>query len=215
MASRDDQASRADLQPRLLLTASIAEGGSFEKDASFRMSDEVLEEFTRQYIDAQNVPQVTFGWQGGEPTLMGLDFFRKAVELQRKYAPPGMDVRNSLQTNGVLLNEEWCEFLRDNSFLVGLSLDGPKDLHDANRVDKGGKPTFDRVLRALKLMQRMGVEHNVLCLVNSLNSQRPRDVYRFYRDQGVQFIQFIRLSSAGDGRRHGLDGGAQRSGAAS
>ncbi len=163
----------------------------FEKDASFRMSDEVLEEFTRQYIEAQNVPQVTFGWQGGEPTLMGLDFFRKAVDLQRKYTPPGMDVHNSLQTNGVLLDEEWCEFLRENSFLVGLSLDGPKELHDANRVDKGGKPTFDRVLRTLKLMQRMGVEHNVLCLVNSVNSLRPRDVYRFYRDQGVQFIQFI------------------------
>ncbi len=163
----------------------------YEEGASFRMSDEVLESFTRQYIEAQRVPEVTFGWQGGEPTLMGLDFFRKAVAMQEKYRKPGMKIANALQTNGVLLDDEWCRFLKEHQFLIGLSMDGPRELHDAYRVDKGGKPTFDKVYRALKLLQRHGVDFNILCVLNRVNADHPLTVYRFFKSEGVQFIQFI------------------------
>jgi uncharacterized protein len=114
--------------------------------SGFRMSDEVLESFTRQYLQTQLSAEVTFGWQGGEPTLMGLDFYRKAVELQRTYAPPGVRVVNTLQTNGVRLDEAWCSFFRDHGFLIGISIDGPAAVHDAYRVDKGGKPTHEPTL---------------------------------------------------------------------
>jgi len=159
----------------------------------FRMSQEVLELFIRQYIEAQEVPEVTFGWQGGEPTLRGLDFFRKAVELQRKYLPKGMKLINAFQTNGTLLTDDWCIFFRENAFLVGLSLDGPKELHDKYRRDKSGGPTFDRVMPALRLLQKHSVELNVLCVVNRANSKKPLDVYRFFKDLGIGFIQFIPL----------------------
>lgn len=159
--------------------------------ARFVMSDEVLESFTRQYIAAQRGPEVTFAWQGGEPTLRGLEFFRKAVALQLKHARPGMTISNALQTNGVPLDDEWCRFLKEHGVLVGLSLDGPCELHDAWRVDKRGKPTFDRVLRALHLLQRHGVEFNVLCVVSRANGDRPSEVYRFLKAEGVEFIQLI------------------------
>ena len=164
--------------------------------ASFRMSDELLENYTRQYIEAQRVPEVTFAWQGGEPTLMGLDFFRKAVEYQAKYRRPGMRLHNNFQTNGTLLNEEWCRFFHENNFLIGLSLDGPQELHDAYRLDKGGKPTFQRVLAAARLLQQHNVEFNILTCVNHLNARRPLEVYRFLRDDVLggaesKFIQFI------------------------
>jgi uncharacterized protein len=163
----------------------------YEPGTSFQMSEQVLEAFTRQYIEAQRAPEVTFGWQGGEPTLMGLDFFQKAVEAQQRYARPGMRILNSLQTNGLLLNDEWCRFLKEHGFLVGLSLDGPRELHDAFRVDKGGNPTFDRVYRALNRLQLHEVEYNVLCVVNRVNSEHPLKVYRFFKSEGVRFIQFI------------------------
>ncbi|MBI3911262.1 MAG: anaerobic sulfatase maturase [Armatimonadetes bacterium] len=163
----------------------------YPEGTPFRLSEEVLEAFTRQYLAAQRVPEVTFAFQGGEPTLMGLDFFRTAIALQEKYRKPGMRISNTLQTNGVLLNDEWCRFLKEHRFLVGLSLDGPRHLHDAYRVDKGGNPTFDRVYRALKLLQRHGVDLNILCVVNRINSEHPLDVYCFFRSEGVQFIQFV------------------------
>ena len=163
----------------------------YGKGTSFYMPDDVLEEFTRQYIEAQRVPEVTFGWQGGEPTLMGLDFFRKAVALQEKYRKPNMRIKNTFQTNGVLLDDEWCRFFKEHNFLVGLSMDGPRELHDAYRVDKGGKPTFDKVYRALKLLQKHGVEFNILCVVNRINADHPLRVYRFFKNEGVEFIQFI------------------------
>jgi len=160
--------------------------------ASFRMSAELLEEFTRQYIEAQRVPEVTFGWQGGEPTLMGLDFFRLAVELQDRWRRPSMRVRNALQTNGTTLDDQWCRFLRRRRFLVGLSLDGPAELHDAYRRDKGGHPTFDRVLAGLRLLQEHGVDYNILTTVHAANAGHPLAVYRFLRDEaGARFIQFI------------------------
>jgi uncharacterized protein len=161
-------------------------------DGGLRMSEEVLEEYLRQYTRAQRVPEVTITWQGGEPTLMGLDFFRRSVELAVKCAPPGMRINYAMQTNGTLLDEAWCEFLRANDFLVGLSMDGPRELHDAFRLDKGGRGTFERVLRAARLMQRHDVDFNVLCSVHAANAGQPLEVYRFFRDElGVQWLQFI------------------------
>jgi uncharacterized protein len=161
-------------------------------DTDFRMSDELLETFTRQYIAAQQVPQVTFAWQGGEPTLMGLDFYRRAVELQEQYHKPGTKILNTLQTNGTTLDDEWCHFFREHNFLIGLSLDGPPLLHDAYRVDKGGRHTFNRVMSGLSLLRKNQVEFNILACVHAANAQHPLEVYRFLRDDaGAQFIQFI------------------------
>ena len=160
--------------------------------SSFRMSDEVMEAYIRQTIEAHRAPRVTIAWQGGEPTLMGLDFFRRALAVEKKYARPGVAIENTLQTNGVLINAEWCRFLRENKFLVGLSLDGPRHLHDVYRHDKAGNSVFDRVVRAAKLMQRHRVEFNILCTVNAANSQHPLEVYRYFRDElKTPFLQFI------------------------
>ena len=160
--------------------------------SAFRMSDEIMERYIRQTIEAHRVPAVTIAWQGGEPTLMGLDFFRRAVAAEKKYAGHGIRVENTLQTNGVLINEEWCRFMHENNFLVGLSLDGPRQMHDAFRRDKRGKSVFDRVVRAARLMQDHKVEYNILCTVNSVNSMHPHEVYRFFRDElGARYLQFI------------------------
>jgi uncharacterized protein len=161
-------------------------------DGQFRMSYDLLEDYTRQYIASQRVPEVTFAWQGGEPTLMGLEFFQKAVEFQQKYAPPGMLVRNSFQTNGTLLDDDWCAFFRDREFLIGISIDGPRDLHDAYRVDKGQRPTWERVMRGLDLLKQHRVEFNTLTCVHAANADHPLDIYHFLRDEvGTQFMQFI------------------------
>ena len=161
-------------------------------ESNFRMSDEALENYTRQYIEAQSVPEVTFAWQGGEPTLMGLDFFRLAVESQEKYRKPGMKINNALQTNGVTLDEEWGQFLHEHDFLIGISIDGPLRLHDFYRVDKGGKPTFDRVMAGVEILKKHKVEFNILTTVHAANADHPLEVYRFFRDEvGAQFFQFI------------------------
>lgn len=159
--------------------------------SSFRMTDEVLESYIRQYLEAQQGPEVTIAWQGGEPTMMGLDFFRRSVELARKYAPGGIRVEHTIQTNGTLLDTDWCQFLRENGFLVGLSLDGPRELHDRYRHDRRGDGTFDRVIRAANLMRDEKVEFNILCTVNAANAGHPLEVYRFFRDElDVKWIQF-------------------------
>jgi uncharacterized protein len=161
-------------------------------NSRFRMTEETLEAYLQQLIAAHRSSQVTVAWQGGEPTLMGVDFYRKAITLQEKYRRPGMNFENTMQTNGTLLNDEWCEFLKENDFLVGLSLDGPSQFHDTYRVDKGGAGTFDRVMRGLQLLQKYGVEYNLLVAVNRLNADYPGEVYRFLRDEaGTQWIQFI------------------------
>ncbi len=161
-------------------------------DSSFHMQEDLLEMYTRQYIGAQQVPQATFAWQGGEPTLMGLDFFKKAVAFQQKHKKPGMRILNTIQTNGTLLDEEWCQFFKEHNFLVGISIDGPENLHNAYRKDKGGKPTFQAVMKGWKLLKKHNVDVNVLVTVNTVNSIHPKDVYRFLRDEaGAQFIQFI------------------------
>ena len=161
-------------------------------ESNFFMSDDVLESFTRQYIEAQRVPEVTFTWQGGEPTLMGLDFFERAIYSQNKYRTPGIQIHNAIQTNGTLLDDEWGKFFKQHNFLVGLSLDGPSEFHNAYRKDKGSKPTFDRVMNGLSILQKNKVEYNILTCVNAANGKHPLEVYRFLRDEvGAQFIQFI------------------------
>ena len=160
--------------------------------SKFRMTDEVLETYIRQLIESHKTREVTVAWQGGEPTLMGIDFFRKAIAYQEKYRKPGTIFENTLQTNGTLLDDEWCEFFKENNYLIGLSLDGPRELHDANRVDKKGGPTFDRVMRGLRLLQKHGVEYNILTTVNRVNAAHPLEVYRFLRDEvKTTWIQFI------------------------
>jgi uncharacterized protein len=160
--------------------------------SSFRMSDQTLESYVRQYIAAQRAPEVNFAWQGGEPTLMGLDFFRSAVMYQKKYAHPGKIIENALQTNGTLLDDEWCKFFAENRFLIGISLDGPREAHDFYRKDKGSAPTFDRVLRAVQLIKKHQVDFNILTCVSAANVEQPLEVYHFLRDEiGAEYIQFI------------------------
>jgi uncharacterized protein len=161
-------------------------------ESTFRMSDEVLDEYIRQTIEAHRIPEVTFAWQGGEPTILGIDFFKKALDLQKKYCRPGMVIHNTIQTNGVLLDDEWCTFFKKNRFLVGISIDGPRELHDACRRDAAGKGSFDRVMQGFSLLKKHKVEFNILCTVNAVNGDHPLEVYRFFRDDvNAQFIQFI------------------------
>src|SRR5579862_5723663 len=141
----------------------------YPDEKQWRMSDAVLEEYIRQYIQSQPGAEIHFAWQGGEPTLLGVGFFRKVVELQKKHAG-GKTVSNALQTNGTLLDDEWCEFLATHKFLIGLSIDGPRELHDKYRVDKGQKPTFDRVMAGLGLLKRHKVDFNTLTVVNRSNA---------------------------------------------
>jgi len=156
----------------------------------WEMSGEVLERYVKEYIAAQPGDEVHFAWQGGEPTLLGLEFFRRVVELQRKFAG-GKTIANALQTNGVLLDEEWGEFLAEHGFLVGVSIDGPRELHDCYRVDKGQAPTFDRVMRGVATLKQHKVEFNTLTVVHRRNSEQPLEVYRFLKEIGSGFIQFI------------------------
>jgi uncharacterized protein len=161
-------------------------------ETQWRMSDAVLTEYVRQYIASQPQDEINFAWQGGEPTLLGVEFFRKAVALQKQFAG-GKTISNAIQTNGTLLNDEWCAFLAENKFLVGLSVDGPAELHDKYRVDKRQQPTFAAVMRGLESLKKHGVEFNTLTVVNRANSQQPLEVYRFLKSIGSQFLQFIPL----------------------
>jgi uncharacterized protein len=154
------------------------------------MPDDVLESYIRQYIEAQQTPLVNFAWQGGEPTLLGVEYFRKIVALQKKYAN-GKTIENAFQTNGVLLNEEWTHFFVENGFLIGVSIDGPRALHDAYRVDKGGQPTFDRVMRGIEVLKRNDVPFNTLTTVHRANSNSPQEVYQFLKTNGSGYMQFI------------------------
>ena len=171
-----------------------------------RMSDEILESYLRQLIDAHRVPEVTVAWQGGEPTLMGLDFYRRAVAIEARYRKPGQTIQNTLQTNGTLLTDEWCAFFRENGFLVGVSLDGPPAMHDAYRPDRRGQPTADRVIAGIRLLQEHGVDYNILTTVNAANADHPLEVYRYLRDEiGAEFIQLIPIVE-----REGYRDGGQR-----
>lgn len=178
----------------------------FGRRERYRMSGDLLRAFIEKYIRSQPTPVVEFVWQGGEPTLLGLEFFKRVIDLQKPFRRQ-KTITNSLQTNGVLLNDEWCAFLRKQSFLVGISLDGPQEIHDRYRRDRRGKGTFDKVLRGLRLLQKHGVEYNVLACVARDTATRPLDVYRFLRDEGVEFLQFspvVERKPDDAGRRHGL-----------
>lgn len=161
------------------------------------MGDATLETFIRQYIEGNSGPEVVFTWQGGEPMLRGLDFYRRVVALQKQYAKPGQRVENDLQTNGVLMNEEWAQFLREHRFLVGLSIDGPREIHDQFRINKGGAPTFDKVMAAAHLLRKTGVRFNTLTCVHRYNAKRPLDVYRFLRSEldsrTIQFLPVVQI----------------------
>lgn len=157
-----------------------------------RLSDHMLELHIKQYIEAQTGDEVVFSWQGGEPTLMGLDFFRRVVELQTRYKKKHQRIENDLQTNGIALNEQWCAFLKDHNFLVGLSIDGPKEMHDVYRYSKGKHGSHDKVMRAIALLRKHEIPFSALCVVNSTNVEHPLAVYRFLRDHvNARTIQFI------------------------
>ena len=154
-----------------------------------QMSEELLERFVKDYIEAQTMNEVVFTWHGGEPTLRPLSFYQKAVELQKKYAG-GRVIHNSLQTNGTLLTDEWCRFLKENNWLVGISIDGPEELHDRYRRDSQGKPSWKRVMEGIRLLQHYGVEWNAMAVVNRYNADHPQAFYRFFKSIGCQYIQF-------------------------
>ncbi len=158
----------------------------------FRMSDELLDQYVRQLLEAQTDPEVVIAWQGGEPTLMGVDFFRRALALVEQHRRPGQQISHTIQTNGTLLTDEWCDLFAANGFLVGISIDGPEHLHDVYRVDKKGGPTYAKVIRGLDLLKAHGVDFNVLCTVNAANQDHPLEVYRFFRDElGAEHIALI------------------------
>ena len=161
----------------------------FHSGKKFRMTDNVLGAFIKNYITSQPTPVVEFVWQGGEPTLLGMEFFRRVVELQKPYARH-KTIRNAIQTNGTLLDDAWCRFLKKNNFMVGISLDGPEEIHDRYRRDRKGRGTFERVMRGLRLLQKHEVEYNVMACVARETAAKPLEVYQFFRDAGVEFIQF-------------------------
>lgn len=154
------------------------------------MSAEVLESYIRQYIEAHDAPVVNFAWQGGEPTLLGVEYVRNLVQIQKRYAN-GKRIQNAFQTNGVLLSDGWAALFKENDFLIGISIDGPRELHDTYRVDKGGQPTFDKVMRGIETLKRNGVEFNTLTTVHAGNGNHPIEVYRFLKANGSGFMQFI------------------------
>ena len=157
-----------------------------------RMSEPTLEAYIRQLLESHRAPNVTVAWQGGEPTLMKLDFYKRAVELVETYRRPGQVVQHTFQTNGLLLDDEWCAYFKEHNFLVGLSVDGPREIHDAYRVDRPGRGTFDRVMQGWRALRRHAVVFNILCTVNAANQNHGRTVYRFFRDElGASWVQFI------------------------
>ena len=167
------------------------------------MSDEMLEQFTREYIEAQTMPQVLFTWHGGEPLMRSIDFYKKALALQKKYAH-GKQIDNVIQTNGTLLTDEWCEFFSQNHWLVGISIDGPQKYHDHYRVTPAGKPSWEKVMQGIQLLKKHRVEWNAMAVVNAYNAEHPLEFYHFFRDNGCQYLQFTpiveRLTEHKDGR---------------
>ncbi len=167
------------------------------------MTDEMLEQFTREYIEAQTMPQVLFTWHGGEPLMRSIDFYKKALALQKKYAH-GKQIDNVIQTNGTLLTDEWCEFFAQNHWLVGISIDGPQEYHDHYRVTPAGKPSWEKVMQGIQLLKKHRVEWNAMAVVNAYNVEHPLEFYHFFRDNGCQYLQFTpiveRLTEHEDGR---------------
>lgn len=165
----------------------------FPQTRNYKMEEPLLERFVAQYIAAQQGRHIQFVWQGGEPTLLGVPFFEKVVDLQRRYCPPGKTISNAIQTNGTLVDQAWAQFFRQNDFLVGISIDGPRRMHDRHRLDRKGRPSFDAVMAGLGALQAAGVDYNVLTVVSRRNTPHGKEIYSFLRSLGVQFMQFIPL----------------------
>ena len=176
-----------------------------DKEASSVMRDDVLEEYIKQHIDAAPGPEVRFSWHGGEPTVLGLDYFRKIAALERKYRRPGRTIANGIQTNGTLLDDEWCRFLAMERFSVGISLDGPAEMHDQCRVTKAGMASHERAMRGYGLLQRYEIPCDILCVVHAGNVRRPLEVYRFFREIGARYLGFLPLVEP-DGKGGGVSG---------
>lgn len=186
----------------------------YPKGNKWKMEDSCLEAYIRQYIDAQprGTNEVTFAWQGGEPTLLGLEFFERCVEIQQTHQRPGMSITNTLQTNGVLLDEDWCRFFLKNKFLIGLSIDGPAEFHDAYRVDHQGNGSHAAVISAMRRLKKFGVDFNALVVVNRNNADHGGRIYRYLRDTGCRYLQFIPIvEKAGIGRHPESEVGADQS----
>lgn len=171
--------------------------------SGMKMSEQLLERFTRDYIEAQPIPNVLFNWHGGEALLRGIDFFRSAIRYQKQYGE-GREIANTIQTNGMLLNEEWCRFFKDNNFLVGISIDGPEHCHDIYRKDRGGRGTFSRVMRAIEMLHQYKVEFNTLSVVNDYTAQYPVEIYRFFKQIGSHYMQFTPVVERVGDREDGL-----------
>jgi len=163
----------------------------YPKRESFRMPDDILEEYIVQHIDASPEKVIRFSWHGGEPTILGLDYFREIVVLQRKHQPSGRRITNGMQTNGILLDEDWCRFLAEEGFAVGLSLDGPQEMHDRYRLTKDKKPTHKQTMQGYKLLKKHRVYTDILCVVNTHNVQHPTEVYRFFKQIKAPFVTFL------------------------
>lgn len=194
--NREFQVFFKPIGPRCNLNCSYCyylEKSELFQDGVSVMNDHLLELCIRQQIDATTEQVITFSWHGGEPLLAGLDFYRKAAAFQKKYCPPGKKILNGIQTNGTLLSDEWCRFLSDERFIVGISIDGPEDLHDKFRKTKDGKGTFTKVLKGFDLLIMHGIEPEILCVVNSVNSHHPLAIYDFFRHLGISYITFIPL----------------------
>lgn len=163
----------------------------YPQTKNFRMADEVLERYIVEHLEAAPTPLVSFSWHGGEPTLLGIDYYKKIVSLQKKHARPGQRILNGIQTNGTLIDEEWCRFFAQEGFSIGLSMDGPPELHDRFRVTKGQKPTHKQVKRAFQLLRQHKVHTDLLCVVHRENVQYPTRVYRYFKELGVEYLQFL------------------------
>lgn len=170
----------------------------YPEDKSLRMSDKLLEEYIVQHINASPDPVIRFSWHGGEPTILGLDTFQKIVKLQRKHKPKNQRIANGIQTNGILLDEKWCRFLAEESFEVGLSIDGPKEIHDQYRVTKDGKSSFEKTMHGYELLRKHNVTCNILCVVNAYNVQYPKEVYTFFKKIKSPYINFLPLVQSHD-----------------
>ncbi|MBM3301773.1 MAG: radical SAM protein, partial [Deltaproteobacteria bacterium] len=165
----------------------------YPDEKSFRMPDDVLEAYILQHIETSPDPVISFSWHGGEPTLLGLDYFRKIVELQRKRKPPQREIINGIQTNGTLIDEDWCRFLVAEGFAVGISLDGPEGIHDSHRLTRAGNPTHKQAMRGYELLRKHGIVCDILCVVHPQNVHHPAEVYRFFKQIKGSYIGFLPL----------------------
>ena len=177
----------------------------FPEGESFRMPDEILEEYIVQHIEASPETVIRFSWHGGEPTILGLDYFRRIIELQRKHQPPDRRIANGIQTNGILLDDDWCRFFAKEGFAVGLSLDGPQEMHDRFRVTKDGGPSHEQVVQGYNLLKKHGVYTDILCVVNAHNVQFPLQVYRFFKQINAQYITFLPMVEPQPDTKDGVD----------